>query len=598
MQKLVELLRILRPAERRRFWLILAGITLVALGDVAGVASVIPFLGIVVNPASASKFWGVTELRTMTGIVDDRSFIIFVGIASMLIITTSNLLNAWVTAAQIRLANAIGVSLGRRLLSAYATQDQVTLLGRNSSELGKNILSEVDRTIVGVLVPAMTVISRAVAAGGIILFLVLIDPVIALSLAAIFGGIYIAVYFIAQRWLANIGMSAIDANKERFRIVNETFGALRELRLYGRVDAFVSRFDEPARVYSETTATSLIVGQIPRFVLEPLAFASIVFLVVHSIMTGGNPASVIPMAGMFAFAGYRLLPSLQHVFSGFASVRFYAPALATILQTLRSEKAVPAERASVAPAAPRFSRKLEFKKVGFSYPERPNVLVDINLSIAAETTVGLIGRTGSGKTTLISLLLGLLHPASGTILVDGVPLTGERLIAWQRKLGYVPQDVFLIDGSIAANIALGLFDDEINLAAVEKAARLANVHDFIANLPAGYKTVVGERGARLSGGQRQRIGIARALYHDPEVIVLDEATSGLDSETEQTFLQAIDQLAGQRTLIVVAHRPTTLRRADVVHMIDGGRIVASGSLEAVMPSIDSDRRLPLGSAAV
>ena len=226
--------------------------------------------------------------------------------------------------------------------------------------------------------------------------------------------------------------------------------------------------------------------------------------------------------------------------------------------------------------------------MSFDYEAGRSTLRGIDLTIPAHTTVGLVGRTGSGKSTLVGLILGILTPSSGRVLIDGTPLDAENLPAWQNRIGYVPQDVFLIDGSVAQNIALGIEPDTLDRAALERAARLAGAHDFIAALPDGYETGVGERGARLSGGQRQRIGIARALYHDPDVIVFDEATSALDGETEAAVMGALGALGGTRTIIMIAHRLTSLRRADTVHVLEDGRIVASGPpAEVISEPIDA-----------
>ena len=245
--------------------------------------------------------------------------------------------------------------------------------------------------------------------------------------------------------------------------------------------------------------------------------------------------------------------------------------------------------------APRTQTRLPFQKeirlegVGFAYEPGRAALSDISLTIPARSTVGLVGRTGSGKSTLVGLILGILTPTAGRVLVDGRPLDAEALPAWQNRIGYVPQDVFLIDASVAANIALGVDPDRIDAAAVERAARLAGIHDFVAALPEGYATGVGERGARLSGGQRQRIGIARALYHGPDVIVFDEATSALDGETEAAVMAALGALAGTRTIIMIAHRLSSLARADTVHVIEDGRIVASGPPAQVIAARQAER---------
>ncbi|KMO27186.1 ABC transporter, partial [Methylobacterium variabile] len=344
-------------------------------------------------------------------------------------------------------------------------------------------------------------------------------------------------------------------------------------------EAFAARFEAPARAYAQASAESLLTGQLPRFVIEALAFGGVIVVVLFALSQGLDTAGILPLLGLFAFAGYRMLPAFQNVFNALALLRFYLPAVRLVVDGLAGERPLSPR----SPARLPFGQAIRLEGVGFDYePGRP-ALTGIDLTIPAHTTIGLVGRTGSGKSTLIGLILGFLAPTTGRITVDGTTLDPATLPAWQNRIGYVPQDIFLIDGTIAENIAFGL--DAIDGAAVERAARLAGAHDFVAGLPEGYATRVGERGARLSGGQRQRIGIARALYHDPDVIVFDEATSALDDETEAVVMRAVQGLAGTRTLIMIAHRLTSLAGADTVHVLEGGRIVASGPPETVLPQL-------------
>lgn len=580
MKLLLELILTLPAVERRQLILLVIGITVAALIDVAGIASVIPFLTLVASANSGATMRWLAELRTWSHVTDKSNFIALVGLSSLAVIIVSNGLNAWVAWAQVRFTYIVGFTLSRRLLEAYLTQSHLTLLQRNSSEMGKNILSEVDRAVGGVITPALNLAARSATTLCIVAFLVFIEPVLALLLAVIFGGVYVLVYFGVKRWLARIGDAAVMGNRDRFAAVADSFSVLRELRLYARLQAFIQRFDGPARSYAKATAASLMIGQAPRFVLEPLAFASVVLIVLHAIRSGSNLNAVFPMIGVFAFAGYRLMPAFQNIFISISALQFYMPALEVVLEPLRSApRDLPADREPGA-ARQRFSSELTLQDVNFSYADGFEALKDINLSIAANSTVGLVGRTGSGKTTLLSLIIGLFAPTTGEIRADGEPLTGARLAAWQGNIGYVPQDVVLIDDTIAANIALGIPRDQIDMQAVKRAAKAAVAHDFIVlSMPEKYQTVVGERGARLSGGQRQRIGIARALYHDPDILIFDEATSGLDPETEEAFLGAIERLNGKRTVIVIAHHLSTLRQANVVHMIENGRIVGTGPTE-------------------
>ena len=579
MRPLIELLRALPRADRRQLLLIALGLAGAGLLEVVGVASVIPFLTLVGDPGAADRLPWLGAWRDALGLTEPRAFLLATGAAALVAILTTAVANAGLTYAQLLFTHKVGYGLARRLLFRYVARERLFFAQANSAELAKNVLSETDRLVVGVLTPLTVMASRIVSALAVILFLVAYAPRLALVLGGGFGGLYVGIFLLVRAKLARIGARAVADNEMRFRVVQETLGALTELKLYGRAEAFAARFDRPARAYARDSAASLVTGQMPRFVIEALAFGGVVVVVLFALAQGLDTAGILPLLGLFAFAGYRMLPAFQNIFNSLALLRFHLPGVRLVVDELRGE----------APASPRCAERLPFREairfegVGFDYEPGRAALGGIDLTIEAGQTIGLVGRTGSGKSTLVGLLLGILSPGEGRIRVDGVPLDAETLTAWQNRIGYVPQDVFLIDGTVAENIALGL--DAPDSDRIAHAARLAGAHDFIAALPGGYAARVGERGSRLSGGQRQRIGIARALYHEPDVLVFDEATSALDGETEAAVMAALRRFAGGRTLVMIAHRLASLEGADVVHVLEAGRIVASGPLPAVLPHL-------------
>jgi ABC-type multidrug transport system fused ATPase/permease subunit len=396
----------------------------------------------------------------------------------------------------------------------------------------------------------------------------------------------VLIYLFMRHRLNRLGESAVRGNEQRFQVVSEAFGTLDELKLYGRVADFARRYDAPGRAFAWANALSMVISQTPRFVLEPLAFGSIVVIVLFALWSGGNIAAVLPVAGLFAYAGYRLMPAFQNIFVATSSIRFYRPAVRIVVDAVSGEEEAPLRDERTSAVIP-FSHAIELRDLSIALSDSGRAtLRSISLDIHAHTMVGLVGKTGCGKSTLVGVITGLLRPTSGTVSIDGRLLDEESLPGWQRHIGYVPQEIVLTDDTVSANIALGVPEEKIDRQAVERAARIAGIHAFIeAELPGGYDGRVGERGARISGGQRQRIGIARALYHDPDVIIFDEATSALDNETEQAVMKAIEELAGTRTIIMIAHRLTTLRRADVIHLMDEGRIIESGRLADIAPRL-------------
>jgi len=320
--------------------------------------------------------------------------------------------------------------------------------------------------------------------------------------------------------------------------------------------------------------------------LEVVAFGGIILIAVYLIAVQNNLQQVIPMLGLYAFAGYRLMPALQQAFNGIASARFNIAALDAIHRGLENQVAEPVHtNGRTAENQQEFvlplNKRLVLDQVSFTYPGAKEAAIQhLSLEIPAHTTVGFVGKTGSGKTTTVDLILGLLRPQEGMISVDGTPLQGDAVRHWQQNIGYVPQHIYLADDTVARNIAFGVAEDEIDLDAVRDAARRAHIADFIeSDLPEQWETVVGERGVKLSGGQRQRIGIARALYHNPSVLVFDEATSALDQKTETDVMEAIYELEGNHTILMIAHRLSTVQRADKIVMLERGRKVGEGSYD-------------------
>ena len=341
-----------------------------------------------------------------------------------------------------------------------------------------------------------------------------------------------------------------------------------------------------------------VMSELPRFVLEAITFGTMLALILLMLVkSGGNVTEIVPTLGVIAFSTMRLLPSLQQIYHSLVSIRGASSILDTIVGDFASTPALPLAEAGTGQVL-KLEKQLELSQVSFAYAqaERPT-LREVDLVIPARTTVGVVGGTGAGKTTLVDLILGLLTPDAGKMRVDGIDLGPENLRSWQQTLGYVPQTIYLTDETIAANIAFGVPKDQIDMAAVERAARIAALHDFVlSDLPQGYDTFVGERGVRLSGGQRQRIGIARALYRDPTLLIMDEATSALDNITERVVMEAVNRIRADKTIILIAHRLSTVKTCDTIFLMDRGRLLAQGSYDELLAGNDVFRRMVAGGA--
>jgi ABC-type multidrug transport system fused ATPase/permease subunit len=396
------------------------------------------------------------------------------------------------------------------------------------------------------------------------------------------GLAYGAIYVLMSGYLKRLGQARVNANKERFTAVSEAFGAAKEVKVGGLEHVYVKRFAKSAEIYAKGQAAAKVIAQLPRFVLEAVAFGGMLLLTLYLMGKSEGFAAALPIISLYAFAGYRLMPALQQIYGAVTQLRFAGASLDALHKDLSSLRTVDLEPRPIIPLP--LTQAIRLEQVSYRYPNATQLaLQSIDLSIPARSTVGFVGTTGSGKTTLVDLILGLHEAQKGCLSVDGQPITSSNRREWQRSIGYVPQQIFLADDSIAANIAFGVNTEDIDQAATERAAKIASLHDFVVkDLPQGYATTVGERGVRLSGGQRQRIGIARALYHNPEVLILDEATSALDSFTEQAVMEAVNNLTHRITIILVAHRLSTVRQCDQIYLLERGEVKCGGSYEELM----------------
>lgn len=583
-----KILDILTPHERRRLWLVFAGVLASALLEVVGIASILPFLTLVANPNAIQDNSYLSWLFTEFEFSSDNRFMLFLGILTLAALTLSNVMRAVVTWGMLRFSWMRNHSLSRRLLENYMHRPYIFFLNENTAKLGRNILSETGNVINGVLIPGIEMIARAVVLLFIMAFLIAVNPSLALILAFSLGAVYGVIYLFMRRKLERIGKERVEANAMRFKTANEAFGGIKAIKLMGSEETFIKRYSTHSFRYSKHMATAAVLSRVPHYALETVAYGGIILLVIYLLATRGDLGQVLPLAGLYMLAGYRMMPAMKQLFQGATRIRFNVAVLDTLYEALHPKNAIhrhyDESRSIEEPLS--FKNRLEIDRISFCYPgaESP-VIPGLSLNIEAGSSIAFAGKTGAGKTTICDIILGLLPPSEGIIRVDGVEIVSKNLRRWQRNLGYVPQEIYLQDDTIASNVAFGTAEGKVDMDAVERAARIANIHDFIVReLPDGYAALVGERGVRLSGGERQRIGIARALYHDPAVLVLDEATSALDGATEQAVFKAIENVAMVKTLIIIAHRLTTVQKCDVIYVIDNGRIVAQGTYDELMVS--------------
>lgn len=595
-----KILEVFDSRERRLFFVLMGAMVFVALAELVGLSAVFLLLSVLAQPERISENPVLSRAFETFGFSDTTSFQIWMAIAVLVVVVIGLVVKALGAYAIIRFAAMRTYSLSSRLLASYLRQPYIWFLTRNSSDTSHRVLSEVDRTVNNVFIPGMRLLANGILALAVAGFLVLVDPLVSLLSATLLCGGYALIYLWLRGRLRWAGKEVVERSAARFRVINEFSGGFREVKLLGIERHYGARYDHAAKRFALAGARMRIMSDLPRFALEGLAFGVLLVLVfVLLLRNDGDLITTIPTLGVFAYAVMRLLPALQQMYHALTSMRANMPSLDLIhgdLMAARAEEdAAPRITPPIEPNM-EVTEALELEQVGFSYPNTRYATLDgVNMSIPARQTVGIVGGTGAGKTTLVDLILGLLTPESGKIRVDGVEIAPENMRTWQRTLGYVPQTIYLSDDTIEANIAFGVTSENIDKAAIERAARLAALDEFITTeLPEGYQTVIGERGVRLSGGQRQRIGIARALYRNPSVLILDEATSALDNVTERVVMEAIASLRDHKTIILIAHRLTTVQGCDMIFMMEHGRVVAQGDYAGLVASNENFREMALG----
>lgn len=588
---------LLTPAERRRAILLLGLVIVMAMLDVIGMASVMPFLAVMADPGILSKYSALNDLYIRMAFKSTDEFLYFLGLASFILLVFAAVVRIGGQYAVNRYTQMRMHSIGVRLLDTHLRRPYTFYLNRHTGDLAKGLLSEVNQLASQVFTPLSQAIAHGISLLALLVLLVIIDPMVALIMAAVLGGSYSLVYLTIRRYLGRVGIDRVKANQVRFQVVSEALGGIKPVKLLGREATYVDRFSVASERMAHVQSVNNTLSSAPKFVIEAIAFGGIILLTLglmahHGGHQAGALGKVLPLLGLYAFVVYRMLPAVQAIYSAIALLRFGAAALAGIhadfagrddLPPLPREAAKPLDAHHI----------VELRGVTFSYEsDKAAGIKDIDLDIPIGSTLGIVGSTGAGKTTLVDILLGLLQPQSGEIRIDGVAITPGNMRRWQADLGYVPQDIFLVDASVSENIALGLSPEDIDEDRVRECARMAQILDFVeGELPEGFRTSVGERGVRLSGGQRQRIGIARALYNDPAIIIFDEATSALDNLTEQEVMRAVAALSGQKTVVMIAHRMSTVRNCDNIAVLQKGRLVATGDYDTLYKDNPAFRRM-------
>jgi ATP-binding cassette subfamily B protein len=580
----------LRPRRRRQFVLIMGMSVISAFAEVVSLGAVLPFLGVLTAPDKVFHYRIIAQTARAWGVQSPRELLLPLTVAFAGLALLAGAIRMVVLWASTRFTFATGADISMEVYRRTLYQPYSTHVSRNSSEVISGILAKVGNVVLSVLLPLMTLMNSTLVLLAVMAALLAINTEVALIATAAFGSAYVLITQLSRRRLQRNSRRVADGYTRMVKALQEGMGGIRDVLLDGTQEFYCEIYRRADHLFRSAQGENIVIGQGPRYIMEVVGMVLVAVLAYVLSRKSDGVVVALPMLGALALGAQRMLPALQQAFNAWANMAGSQASLADTLQLL--DQPLPPEALQPAPPALTFQSEICFKDVRFRYSGTgPWVLDGFNLLIPKGARVGLVGATGSGKSTAMDLLMGLLAPTEGDVQVDGESIRGPRGRAWRHTIAHVPQNLYLADATVAENIAFGVRREEIDLERVKQAARQAQIAEFLESLPQAYQAEVGERGVRLSGGQRQRIGIARALYKKANVLVLDEATSALDNATERSVMDSLEGLDRRLTVLLIAHRLSTVRRCDTIVELANGHVVAQAPYEELLESSSSFRRM-------
>ena len=566
-------LTFLSTSERKKIYILLLGFICSGILEAFGIGIIMPFIAMVNEPDILNSYPTLLKIIEMFGIVGHKWTIITFAGGILIVFCVKNLYLFFFMRFQFRFMQHNAANFSIRLLKHYLSTEYLFHLQTNSSILLRNIKMEVPKIFSSVLGTSITLVSEIITIFFVISLLLYLQPLATIVGGIILGIISIVFYRSLRKKSRYLGKQRIKHEGETYKWITQSLNSIKELNILGVEKYFLKKSDTHYQKLARISVFEYLISQTPRLFLETLMIITLMLMIILLMLEGTSMQQILPTLALFAAAAFRLMPSINRILGSVMTLRMTVPSVEVIYGNLKDIKENYQSRSlKSCDNGLAFSQKIQVTNLSFSYPNSSeNSIKNLNFVILKNSSIGIMGHSGAGKSTLLNLLLGLLQPEKGDILVDDISIKKD-IKRWQNILGFVPQEIYLTDDTIKKNIAYGIDEVDINDEQVWKALQMAQLEEYVKSLPEGLNTIVGERGARISGGQKQRVGIARALYRNPEILIFDEATSALDSQTENEITKSIEQLASKKTIIIVAHRLTTIQKCDTIYNLQKGQL--------------------------
>ncbi len=578
---LKKLFVLLTQDQVRRFYFLQVLVILMALIEIVGVASIIPFMTLVGDMNQLQENTIISQAYEVSGLTSETQFVFLLGVGVLVMLFFSSIISMFTTWRLSMFACVIGSEIADKLYTHYLRQNLLFHTSESSAQLTKKIATETVRVTQGILMPLMHMNARMMLSLFLSFSIFIYDPKVAIIGLVIFSLGYFLIFKFVEIRLQHNGADISKMVEKRYRLMNEGFGGIKDILLLGRDKDYIKRFNITGQSFAYSQGSNAALTLVPRYFMELIAFGSMIGLLLYLIAShNGNLGIILPILSVYALATFKLLPAFQQIYASFAYIKGNIAAFESIEKDLtdamkKSDNKTPQKRTNLYP-----QQKISLENITFKYPGKEQLILDqLDMLIPVNTVTGIVGPSGSGKSTAIDILLGLIKPHTGQLKIDDIEINNENCRSWQNTIGFVAQDIFLSEGTIAENVAFGIPSDQIQLDRVKHALKLAHLSELLNSLKQDIHTKIGERGVQLSGGQRQRIGIARALYHEASVLIFDEATSSLDGITEKMIMEAIHDFKGKKTIIMIAHRLKTVQECDQIFFINNGKVADKGTYQ-------------------